>query len=63
MALRDDGAAPQSDGMCVLSIDLGASGPKVGLISAEGRVLDWTFEPIPLFLQPGGGAEQRPADW
>ena len=63
MALRNDGAAPQSDGMCVLSIDLGTSGPKVGLISAEGRVLDWTFEPTPLFLLPGGGAEQRPADW
>ena len=63
MSSVDHGSDPQSDGLCVLSIDLGTSGPKVGLISADGRVLDWTFEPTPLMLLPGGGAEQRPDDW
>lgn len=47
----------------ILSIDLGTSGPKVGLVSTEGEVVAWEFEPTPLVLVPGGGAEQRPDDW
>src|SRR5690349_5394886 len=49
--------------MAVLAIDLGTSGPKVGLVSETGEVLAVEFEPVPLQLQPGGGAEQRPEDW
>jgi xylulokinase len=49
--------------MSVLAIDLGTSGPKVGLVSASGVVEDVEFEPVPLLLHPGGGAEQRPEDW
>lgn len=47
----------------ILAIDLGTSGPKVALVSAEGTPLDCTFSPTTLQLFPGGGAEQDPADW
>lgn len=49
--------------MSVLAIDLGTSGPKVGLVGEDGHVAVSEFEPVPLLLQPGGGAEQRPEDW
>ncbi len=49
--------------MSVLAIDLGTSGPKVGLVGSDGTVEAVEFEPVPLLLQPGGGAEQRPEDW
>jgi len=44
----------------VLAVDLGTSGPKVGLVSGVGQVLDCEFEPTPLLLLPGGDAEQQP---
>jgi xylulokinase len=47
----------------VLAIDLGTSGPKVGLVSDEGTVLASEFEPVATQLGPRGLAEQRPADW
>ena len=47
----------------VLAIDLGTSGPKVALVSSEGRVVDWAFEKTRLMLLPNGGAEQNPHDW
>jgi xylulokinase len=47
----------------ILAIDLGTSGPKVALATAQGDILAWAFEDVPLLLLPGGGAEQRPADW
>jgi xylulokinase len=48
---------------CVLAIDLGTSGAKVGLVTADGRVIGSEFAPVELQLRPGGGAEQRPHDW
>ena len=48
---------------CVLAIDLGTGGPKVGLVTAAGHVLGVEFEPVPTSLLEGGGAEQRPGDW
>jgi len=48
---------------CTLAIDLGTSGPKVALVSVKGRVLACEIEKTPLFLLPGGGAEQAPEDW
>ena len=48
---------------CVLAIDLGTSGAKVGVVSREGEVVATAFERVPLLLEPGGGAEQRPGDW
>lgn len=47
----------------ILAIDLGTSGPKVALVSTDGQIVDDDFEPTPLSLLPGGGAEQDPADW
>jgi xylulokinase len=47
----------------VLAIDLGTSGAKVGLVTTAGAVREVAFEPVPLQLRAGGGAEQRPGDW
>jgi xylulokinase len=47
----------------VLAFDLGTSGPKVGLVSSDGEVLGWEFEPCELHLLPSGGAEQDPNEW
>jgi xylulokinase len=47
----------------ILAIDLGTSGPKVGLVDSRGRVIGSEFEPTTLHLLPGGGAEQDPQDW
>ncbi len=47
----------------ILAIDLGTSGPKVALVSAEGDVVDYEFEETPMLLFPNGGAEQKPDDW
>ena len=47
----------------ILAVDLGTSGAKVGLVMAGGDVVAAEFEPVPLRLLPGGGAEQEPADW
>ncbi|NTU84844.1 MAG: xylulose kinase [Chloroflexales bacterium] len=47
----------------ILAIDLGTSGPKVALVATTGAIVGCVFEPVELLLLPGGGAEQRPADW
>jgi xylulokinase len=47
----------------ILTVDLGTSGPKVALFTPAGEFVDGEFEPVELLLSPGGGAEQRPADW
>ncbi len=47
----------------MLAIDLGTSGPKVGLVRATGEVVGVEFEPVATLLHRGGGAEQRPQDW
>jgi xylulokinase len=47
----------------VLAWDLGTSGAKAGLVTAEGQVLGVEFEPTRVVLLPGGGAEQSPDDW
>ncbi len=48
---------------CILSIDLGTSGCKVGLVSLTGDVLAWAFRPVKLMVVDGIGAEQNPEDW
>jgi xylulokinase len=50
-------------GEIVLAVDLGTGGPKVALVSTAGEILCSSFEPVPLRLLPGGGAEQDPAAW
>lgn len=47
----------------ILAIDHGTSGCKVAVISIDGEVADFEFEPTPLYFSPGGGAEQDPQDW
>lgn len=47
----------------ILAVDLGTSGPKVGLVATGGRIIAHEFEPCRLLLLPGGGAEQDPDDW
>ncbi len=56
-------AAAMSQPPCVLAIDLGTSGPKVGLVDAAGHVLGGEVEQTRLALMPPRGAEQDPADW
>jgi xylulokinase len=47
----------------ILAVDLGTSGPKVALVTTDGRVLGCEHRPTALHLPPGGGAEQGPDDW
>lgn len=56
-------SASKTDEPCVLAVDLGTSGCKTALVSLSGEVLAWAFEPVPLHVLPGGGAEQAPGDW
>ncbi len=51
------------DAQAILAIDLGTSGPKVGLVNFEGEVLRHAFRPVDLQLLSGGGAEQQPDQW
>ena len=50
-------------GALILAIDLGTSGPKVGLITPQGNVVACEIEATKLDILPGGGAEQDPDDW
>ena len=52
-----------SDDPHILAIDLGTSGCKAALVSIDGRVAGWEFEPVETKLLPGGGAEQDPEAW
>lgn len=47
----------------VLAIDLGTSGPKVALFSAQGDFVGSEFEETRVILLPEGGAEQSPEEW
>lgn len=47
----------------LLTIDLGTSGPKVGLFTSKGRYIAHEIEPNQVTLLPGGGAEQDPEEW
>ncbi|MHA1344330.1 MAG: xylulokinase [Promethearchaeota archaeon] len=47
----------------ILAIDHGTSGPKSAIVSAKGKVIDWIFKEVPLYLPEQGAAEQSPEDW
>ncbi len=47
----------------ILAIDLGTSGPKAALFSANGELLGSEFEEVRLLLFEDGGAEQVPDEW
>ena len=48
-----------SDELC-LSIDLGTGGPKIGLVSLDGEVLDYELHSVETTYTPDGGATQDP---
>ena len=52
-----------SNSSLILAIDLGTTGPKVALFTAQGELLGYEFEPTPYYLLPNGGAEQKPDEW
>ncbi len=52
-----------SEGSYILAIDLGTSGPKVAVTTAQGQVVDGASHSTQLNLIEGGGAEQDPEDW
>lgn len=54
---------PKQTGKCVLAIDLGTGGPKVGLVDEEARVISSRSAAVQLFLLPEGGAEHDPLEW
>jgi xylulokinase len=60
---RGGAGDPPADESYVLAVDLGTGGPKVALVAATGRIAASAFEPVPLRLLPGGGAEQDPHAW
>ena len=47
----------------VLAVDLGTSGCKTALVSNQGEVSGWEFDPVDTHLFAKGGAEQNPDDW
>lgn len=47
----------------ILSIDLGTSGPKVGVFDSRGQTQGCAMEEVPLHLASDGTAEQSPTDW
>ncbi|MHB1710722.1 MAG: xylulokinase [Acidimicrobiales bacterium] len=63
MSLTSTPPDPGGDDRYVLAVDLGTGGPKVAVVSTRGRIVSHGFEPVPLHLLDGGGAEQDPADW
>jgi len=53
----------QPSGKYVLVIDLGTSGPKVGLVDQQGRVACSASAPVKMIILPDEGAEHDPAEW
>ncbi len=47
----------------VLAVDLGTSGCKTALVSINGEMAGWEFEPVATNLFANGGAEQDPEAW
>jgi xylulokinase len=51
-----------SEELC-LSIDLGTGGPKIGLVSLDGEVLDYEVHSVATTYSADGGATQDPVQW
>ncbi len=51
------------EGKYVLAIDLGTGGPKVGLVTRDGKVISSASAPAQTFFLPGGGAEHDALEW
>ena len=50
-------------GKHILAIDHGTSGCKTALVSVDGRVVGFEFEPVVTHYRDGGVAEQDPEEW
>ena len=57
------GGAAGPDTACVMAVDLGTGGPKVGLVSVTGELLASEHHLVPTTLLDGGGAEQDASAW
>ncbi|MFW9981413.1 MAG: FGGY-family carbohydrate kinase, partial [Candidatus Thorarchaeota archaeon] len=53
----------KSEKKFILAVDHGTSAMKVAIADICGDVLGWEYEDTPLYLSPGGGAEQDPDEW
>ena len=62
MSHRSANTGAPAVGPLVLAVDLGTSGCKCALVSLDGTVAAWAFEPVPLYIE-GVAAEQDPNDW
>jgi xylulokinase len=47
----------------ILAIDLGTSGPKIGLATAQGKIVAGEVGHTPIIMLPDGGVEQDPNTW
>lgn len=47
----------------ILSIDHGTSAMKVAIADTYGDIIAWDWEDTPIYLSPGGAAEQDPDEW
>lgn len=56
-------APSQSNEKYILAIDHGTTAMKPAIVSTHGEVIGWNCENTPLYLHPGGGAEQNPVEW
>lgn len=54
---------PKKNQKFILAIDLGTGGPKVALVSTDGHLAGFEFEPVEYLLLPDGGVEQKPDAW
>lgn len=59
LSLSSGSASPA----CVLAVDLGTGGPKVGLVSVTGELLASEHHLVRTELSEGGGAEQDAGEW
>jgi xylulokinase len=50
-------------GKCVLAIDLGTGGPKVGLVDEAARVISSRSGAVQVIFLPDGGVEHDPDEW
>lgn len=55
--------AAKASSKYVLVVDLGTSGPKVGLVDPQGRVAASTSATVPTLYLPNGGAEHDALAW
>ena len=48
---------------CVLGIDMGTGGARVGIFDLKGTPIVFCEEPYPLYTPASGRAEQNPDEW